>query len=241
MPDDHHPLMPRRNPEDIDLGAIKTDLEFLHRSSHAAPDPQGASPQTALRQGRECWDRHRVDRTVLAALSLSHTGLLERHSNRIPIRDCFHCYAVTAMKTRMGLAALACCVSLRDFLNVVIGKRASITHGPAWSRTPDHRSDTEHRRCRPQRPHISRSDANGCECQPSRSSALRTRRSQARHSENGARIMCSMMWDSRSRPPSETLRIGQVMLAALDGHNRLTRPVFSISSNSIPNPVSVVK
>jgi hypothetical protein len=29
MPDDHHTLMPRRNPEDIDLGAIKTDLEFL--------------------------------------------------------------------------------------------------------------------------------------------------------------------------------------------------------------------
>jgi hypothetical protein len=29
MRDDHHPLMPRRNPEDIDLGAIKTDLEFL--------------------------------------------------------------------------------------------------------------------------------------------------------------------------------------------------------------------
>jgi len=29
MPDDHHPLMPRRNPEDFDLGAIKTDLKFL--------------------------------------------------------------------------------------------------------------------------------------------------------------------------------------------------------------------
>jgi hypothetical protein len=29
MPDDHHPLMPRQNPEDIDLGAIKADLEFL--------------------------------------------------------------------------------------------------------------------------------------------------------------------------------------------------------------------
>jgi hypothetical protein len=29
MPDDHHPLMPRRNSEDIDLGAIKSDLEFL--------------------------------------------------------------------------------------------------------------------------------------------------------------------------------------------------------------------
>jgi hypothetical protein len=29
MPDDHHPLMPRRNPEDIDLGRIQSDLEFL--------------------------------------------------------------------------------------------------------------------------------------------------------------------------------------------------------------------
>jgi hypothetical protein len=29
MPDDHHPLMPRRNLEDFDLAAIKTDLEFL--------------------------------------------------------------------------------------------------------------------------------------------------------------------------------------------------------------------
>jgi hypothetical protein len=29
MPDDYHPPMPRRNPEDIDLGAIKADLEFL--------------------------------------------------------------------------------------------------------------------------------------------------------------------------------------------------------------------
>jgi hypothetical protein len=29
MPDDHHPPLPRRNPEDIDLRAIKADLEFL--------------------------------------------------------------------------------------------------------------------------------------------------------------------------------------------------------------------
>jgi hypothetical protein len=29
MPDDYHPPMPRRNPKDIDLGAIKADLEFL--------------------------------------------------------------------------------------------------------------------------------------------------------------------------------------------------------------------
>jgi hypothetical protein len=29
MPGDHHPTNAARNPEDIDLGAIKTDLEFL--------------------------------------------------------------------------------------------------------------------------------------------------------------------------------------------------------------------
>jgi hypothetical protein len=29
MPDDHRPLMPRRNPEDSDLGVIKADLKFL--------------------------------------------------------------------------------------------------------------------------------------------------------------------------------------------------------------------
>ena len=29
MPDDYHPPMPRRNPEDIDITAIKADLEFL--------------------------------------------------------------------------------------------------------------------------------------------------------------------------------------------------------------------
>ena len=29
MPDDYHPLTPQRNPEDIDPGAIKADLEFL--------------------------------------------------------------------------------------------------------------------------------------------------------------------------------------------------------------------
>jgi hypothetical protein len=29
MPDDYRPPMPRRSPEDVDLGAIKADLEFL--------------------------------------------------------------------------------------------------------------------------------------------------------------------------------------------------------------------
>jgi hypothetical protein len=29
MPDDYHPPMPPHNPENIDLGALKTDLEFL--------------------------------------------------------------------------------------------------------------------------------------------------------------------------------------------------------------------
>jgi hypothetical protein len=29
MPDDLHPRIPRRQPEDINLGTIKTDVEFL--------------------------------------------------------------------------------------------------------------------------------------------------------------------------------------------------------------------
>jgi hypothetical protein len=38
--------MPRRNPEDINLGRIQTDLEFLIERGRAVP--QGASPSTAL-------------------------------------------------------------------------------------------------------------------------------------------------------------------------------------------------
>jgi len=49
MPDDYHAPMPRRNPEDIDLGAIKADLEFLTASRAAS---QGASAQAALDNGR---------------------------------------------------------------------------------------------------------------------------------------------------------------------------------------------
>ena len=37
MPDDYHPPMPRRNPEDIDLGAIKADLEFLIERTERFP------------------------------------------------------------------------------------------------------------------------------------------------------------------------------------------------------------
>ena len=40
MPDDLHTLMPRRNPEDTDLGAIKADLEFLIE--------RGASPSSSV-------------------------------------------------------------------------------------------------------------------------------------------------------------------------------------------------
>jgi hypothetical protein len=58
MPDDHHPLMPRRNSEDVDLDAIKADLEFLIERGHAVP--QGASAQAALHDDRERRDRHRL-------------------------------------------------------------------------------------------------------------------------------------------------------------------------------------
>jgi hypothetical protein len=44
MPDDHHPLMPRRNPEDIDLGAIKADLEFPIKQVTRSRNVQGLSP-----------------------------------------------------------------------------------------------------------------------------------------------------------------------------------------------------
>jgi hypothetical protein len=40
MPDDLHPLMPRRNPERIDLAAIKTDLEFIMERLSKPPTRQ---------------------------------------------------------------------------------------------------------------------------------------------------------------------------------------------------------
>jgi len=77
MPNDYHPLIPRRNPEDIDLGAIKADLS-PDRTGLAAPDPQRASRQTALRDGRECRARHPVDRVFLAALPIGLSILVAR-------------------------------------------------------------------------------------------------------------------------------------------------------------------
>jgi hypothetical protein len=44
MPDDYHPPMPRRNPEDIDLGAIKTDLEFLIERGERFRNEQALKP-----------------------------------------------------------------------------------------------------------------------------------------------------------------------------------------------------
>jgi len=42
MPDDHHPIMPpRRNPEDVDHGAIKADLEFLIERFRAEREEPG--------------------------------------------------------------------------------------------------------------------------------------------------------------------------------------------------------
>ena len=40
MPDDYHLPMPRRNPEDIDLAAIKADLEFLIERGERFPTRQ---------------------------------------------------------------------------------------------------------------------------------------------------------------------------------------------------------
>jgi len=62
--------MPRRNPEDIDHGAIKANPGVPHRAGRAVP--QGTSAQAALHNGRECCDGHCLDRTILAALPLVH-------------------------------------------------------------------------------------------------------------------------------------------------------------------------
>jgi len=87
MPDDYHPLMPRRNPEDINLGRIQSDLEFpIERTERY---PQGTSPQAALRDDRECRARHRLDRAILAALLVSHADLLEPHGGRLGVRHPF--------------------------------------------------------------------------------------------------------------------------------------------------------
>jgi hypothetical protein len=40
MPDDLHPLMPRREPEDFDLGTIKTDLESIRERLSKLPTRQ---------------------------------------------------------------------------------------------------------------------------------------------------------------------------------------------------------
>jgi hypothetical protein len=44
MPDDHHPLMPRRNPEDVDLAAIKADLEFIIEQQSRTRKEQALKP-----------------------------------------------------------------------------------------------------------------------------------------------------------------------------------------------------
>jgi hypothetical protein len=44
MPDDYHPPMTRRNPEDIDLAAIKADLEFLIERTERSRKEQALKP-----------------------------------------------------------------------------------------------------------------------------------------------------------------------------------------------------
>ena len=44
MPDDYHPPILRRNPEDIDLGAIKADLEFLIERTERFRKEQALKP-----------------------------------------------------------------------------------------------------------------------------------------------------------------------------------------------------
>jgi hypothetical protein len=52
MPDDYHPPLPRRDPERIDLAAIKTDLEFLMERIAKFPTRQELALRPLLRDRR---------------------------------------------------------------------------------------------------------------------------------------------------------------------------------------------
>jgi hypothetical protein len=65
--------MPRRNPERIDLAAIKTDLESLMERLSKLPTRQELALTTALRIVGSA-PRHRLDRIVPARLPIGFSG-----------------------------------------------------------------------------------------------------------------------------------------------------------------------
>jgi len=110
MPDDHHPFDRGPDPEQIDLAAIKTDLEFLIERVEQFRREQALKPlytmigSAAIVTG---------DRGFLAALSLSHAwcaapvwplcgqaDLLEPHGGRLSIRHSFYWHAVISGSLR---------------------------------------------------------------------------------------------------------------------------------------------
>ena len=82
--------------------------------------PRGASPQAALHDDWECRDRHRLDRVVLAALSLSRANLLEPHGNRVAIHHRFHCHPMSPIKTDGGYRGLPQTIWTRRPVNELI-------------------------------------------------------------------------------------------------------------------------
>jgi len=49
-PDEHRSIQPQRDPEDIDLAAIKTDLEFLMEQVARLPTRKESAFKTAVRE-----------------------------------------------------------------------------------------------------------------------------------------------------------------------------------------------
>jgi hypothetical protein len=106
MPDDYHPPMPRRNPEDFDLGRIQTDLEFLIERVSRLPTRK----EQALKPLYVMVGSAGIVIAFLATLPLSHAGLLEPdrrsvsprsgepHSHRLAIRHSVHCHAVSVRR-----------------------------------------------------------------------------------------------------------------------------------------------
>jgi len=69
MPDEYRSIQPRRDPEDFDLAAIKTDLECLMGQVARLPTRK-ESAFKPLCDDRLCRARYRLVRDFLAALPM---------------------------------------------------------------------------------------------------------------------------------------------------------------------------
>ena len=81
MPDDHHPLMPRRNPEDSELSALKAEPGVPDRTGHTVP--QRASREVTLRKRGSVGCAGEIATTITEAVDgMFSCACKRRHSPR---------------------------------------------------------------------------------------------------------------------------------------------------------------